>query len=54
MNTFKVKGDLGRQSGRMDHLQGTRGHYDRSSLLDKRREFMNWWSKTLTENGLTI
>ena len=45
---------IDRQSGRMGHLDGTRGHYDRSSLLDKRREFMEWWSKTLVKHGLII
>ena len=45
---------IDRQLGRMGHLNGTRGHYDRSTLLEKRREFMKWWSKTLTENGLKI
>ena len=45
---------IDRQLGRMGHLNGTRGHYDRSSLLDKRREFMEWWSKTLVKQGLII
>ena len=45
---------IDRQLGRMGHLNGTRGHYDRSTLLDKRREFMEWWSKTLIEQGLKI
>ena len=45
---------IDRQLGRMGHLNGTRGHYDRSTLLDKRREFMKWWSKTLIEQGLRI
>ena len=45
---------IDRQLGRMGHLNGTRGHYDRSTLLDKRREFMKWWSKTLIEQGLKI
>ena len=45
---------IDRQLGRMGHLNGTRGHYDRSTLLEKRREFMNWWSKTLIQNGLKI
>lgn len=45
---------IDRQLGRMGHLDGTRGHYDRSSLLDKRREFMEWWSKTLVKQGLII
>ena len=31
---------IDRQLGRMGHLNGTRGHYDRSTLLDKRRTFM--------------
>tara|TARA_Y100001978_G_C23404057_1_gene296018 strand:+ start:431 stop:586 length:156 start_codon:yes stop_codon:yes gene_type:complete len=35
------------QSGRMVHLNGTHDHYDCSTLLDKRRTFMGWWSKTL-------
>ena len=43
-----------RQLGRMGHLNGTRGHYDRSTLLDQRRKFMQWWSKTLIQNGLKI
>ena len=33
---------IDRQLGRMGHLDGTRGHYDRSTLLDKRRESMEW------------
>ena len=45
---------IDRQLVRMGHLNGTRGHYDRSSLLDKRRKFMEWWSKTLIEQGLKI
>ena len=45
---------IDRQLGRMGHLNGTRGHYDRSTLLDKRREFMEWWSKTLVKQGLKI
>ena len=56
---FKISRKLGyeiidRQLGRMGHLNGTRGHYDRSTLLDKRREFMKWWSKTLVERGLRV
>ena len=45
---------IDRQLGRMGHLNGTRGHYDRSTLLDKRKEFMEWWSKTLINQGLII
>ena len=45
---------IDRQLGRMGHLNGTRGHYDRSTLLDKRRTFMEWWSKTLVNQGLKI
>ena len=43
-----------RQLGRMDHKQGTRGHYDQSTLIAKRRNFMEWWSKTLVDQGLKI
>ena len=45
---------IDRQLGRMNHKQGTRGHYDQSTLLEKRRNFMKWWSKTLVEQGLKI
>ena len=45
---------IDRQLGRKGHLNGTRGHYDRSNLLDQRKEFMNWWSKTLVKQGLRI
>ena len=45
---------IDRQLGRMGHLNGTRGHYDRSTLLNKRRTFMEWWSKTLVEQGLLL
>ena len=43
-----------RQLGRKEHLQGTRGHYDASTLLKKRREFMDWWSKSLINQGLIL
>ena len=45
---------IDRQLGRKGHLNGTRGHYDRSTLLEKRKEFMEWWSKTLIKQGLNI
>ena len=45
---------IDRQLGRMNHKQGTRGHYDQSTLLDKRRQFMKWWSTTLIEQGLNV
>ena len=45
---------IDRQLGRMGHLNGTRGHYDRSTLLDKRRTFMEWWSKNLVVQGLML
>ena len=45
---------IDRQLGRMVHLNETRGHYDRSTLIDKRRTFMEWWSKTLIEQVLRI
>ena len=40
--------------GHREHKQGTRGHYDDSLLLDKRRELMQFWTKTLLDKGLTI
>ena len=45
---------IDRQLGRMGHLNGTRGHYDRSTLLEKRKEFMHWWTQSLVEQGLKI
>lgn len=45
---------LDRQLGRRGHLNGTRGHYDRSNLLEKRKEVMKWWTQTLVEQGLKI
>ena len=45
---------IDRQLGRMNHKQGTRGHYDQSTLLDKRRQFMKWWSTTLIDQGLSV
>ena len=45
---------IDRQLGRKGHLNGTRGHYDRSTLLEKRTDFMIWWSKTLMQLGLII
>ena len=47
-------GILDRQLGRKGHLNGTRGHYDRSTLLEKRKEVMKWWTQTLVEQGLKI
>ena len=43
-----------RQLGRMGYLNRACGHYDQSTLLDKRRTFMEWWSKTLVEQGLLL
>ena len=40
--------------GHREHKQGTRGHYDDSILLDKRRSLMEFWTKTLVNKGLTI
>ncbi len=45
---------IDRQLGRLGHLQGTRGHYDRSTLLERRKEFMYWWNQNLVEQGLKI
>ena len=43
---------IDRQSGRMGHFNGTWSHYDRSTLLDKSKEFMEWLSNTLIKQGL--
>ena len=43
-----------RQIGQTEHRQGAIGCYDKSQFLDKRREFMNWWSKELVNQGLKI
>ena len=43
-----------RQIGQTEHRQGAIGCYDKSQFLDKRREFMNWWSKELVKQGLNI
>ena len=45
---------IDRQLGRMSHLNVIRGLYDLSTLLDKRIDFMEWWSKTLIDQGLKI
>ena len=45
---------IDRQLGRLAHKQGNRGHYDESTLLPQRREFMEWWTNTLIELGLII
>ena len=45
---------INRQLGRREHMQGTRGHYDHSTLLPRRKEFMEWWTKQLVEQGLEI
>jgi integrase len=43
-----------RQLGHLHHKKGVRGHYDNSELLDKRREFMDDWSKWCIKQGLAI
>ncbi len=45
---------IDRQLGRLTHKQGTRGHYDESTLIDKRRKFMEWWSSEMVRQGLKI
>ena len=45
---------IDRQLGRLEHKQGTRGHYDESTLIDKRRKFMKWWSSEMIRQGLKI
>jgi integrase len=43
-----------RQLGHLHHKKGVRGHYDNSELLDKRREFMEEWSRWCQKQGLAI
>ena len=43
-----------RQLGHLHHKKGVRGHYDNSELLDKRRDFMEDWSKWCQKQGLVI
>ena len=45
---------IDRHLGKMDYINGTQGHYDSTTLLDKKRTFMKWWSKTLINQGLFI
>ena len=45
---------IDRQLGRLEHKQGTRSHYDESTLIDKRRKFMKWWSSEMIRQGLKI
>ena len=45
---------IDRNLGKMGHQNETRGHYDITTLLDKRRALMKWWSKTLVNQGLKI
>ena len=43
-----------RQIGHTDHKQGAIGAYDNTQFLDKRREFLEWWSKELVNQGMPI
>ena len=43
-----------RQIGQRGHKQGAIGVYDRTQFLDQRREFMNWWTKELVNQGMEI
>ena len=45
---------IDRQLGRLAHKQGTRGHYDESTLVDKRRSFMEWWTSEVMNQGLKL
>ena len=43
-----------RQIGHTDHKQGAIGAYDNTQFLDKRREFLEWWSKELVNQGMRM
>ena len=43
-----------RQIGHTEHKQGASGAYDNTTFLNERREFMNWWTTTLVNQGLVI
>ena len=34
--------------------KGAMGHYDNTQFLDKRKEFLTWWSSELVSKGLKI
>ena len=43
-----------RQIGHTDHKKGAIGSYDNTQFLEKRRKFMNWWTKELVNQGMVI
>ena len=43
-----------RQIGHTEHKQGSIGHYDNTLFLEKRREFMEWWTKELVKQGMKL
>ena len=45
---------ISRQLGHMPQKYGVMGHYDNSTFLDKRKDFIEKWNKLLVETGLEI
>ena len=45
---------ISRQLGHMPQKYGVMGHYDNSTFLDKRKDFIQKWNKLLVETGLVI
>ena len=43
-----------RQIGQTQHRSGSIGSYDKTQFLPERREFLNWWSQELVNQGLKI
>ena len=43
-----------RQLGHTEHKQGTAGAYDNTQFLKERREFLEWWTAELVNQGLVI
>ena len=40
--------------GHSPQKKGSMGHYDNTQFIEKRREFLNWWSNELVAKGLKI
>ena len=43
-----------RQIGHTEHKQGAIGAYDNTQFLDKRRAFLEWWTKVLVAQGMPM
>ncbi len=51
---FDVKEIIRRQIGHTDNKKGTFGAYDNTQFLKERREFLEWWTEELVNQGLII